>query len=240
MVEPSPIILVHGAWCDHRTWDNVARLLRKAGREVIALDLPGHGADQTPPESVGLSDYASQVAGALKEFGPSLLVGHSMGGMAISAAAELVPHLVTKLAYVAAFLPQHDQSLLDLMMQGSTRGLRDMIQRSADQPGVTWLDGNTATDVLCQDANAREKTLALSGLGVQPNKPQTDRVQLSAENFASRPRAYVFCEQDRTVTPDLQRMMVDASPCSETYSLSCGHLPQLTRPSELAHILSNL
>ena len=43
----STFVLIHGSgnggWC----WDKVAPLLKQAGHEVIAPDLPGHGDDKT-------------------------------------------------------------------------------------------------------------------------------------------------------------------------------------------------
>lgn len=43
-----PLLLIHGLGGSHRSWDPVLTPLAKA-REVIALDLPGHG--QTPAEA---------------------------------------------------------------------------------------------------------------------------------------------------------------------------------------------
>ena len=43
-----PLLLIHGLGGSHRSWDTVLTSLAKA-REVIALDLPGHG--QTPAEA---------------------------------------------------------------------------------------------------------------------------------------------------------------------------------------------
>lgn len=43
-----PLLLIHGLGGSHRSWDTVSNALAKA-RDVIAIDLPGHG--QTPPEA---------------------------------------------------------------------------------------------------------------------------------------------------------------------------------------------
>ena len=41
------IVLVHGAWADASAWDNTAPLLKARGYDVIAVNLPGHGKDNT-------------------------------------------------------------------------------------------------------------------------------------------------------------------------------------------------
>src|SRR5262249_29204435 len=81
-------VLVHGAFSGGWTWDPIADALRAAGHTVIAPDLPGSGNDYTPAEQVTLDGYAQRVQEALEDGDePALLVGHSMGGVAITHAA---------------------------------------------------------------------------------------------------------------------------------------------------------
>lgn len=233
------IVLVHGAWSTGATWDEVAAILRRAGHDVTAPTLPGHGDDPTPPSEVGLGTYAAYVADVLDQGEPALLVGHSMGGMVISAAAELAPEKVTRLVYVAAFIPQNGQSLLDLVKLQDGVGIQPAILKGA-QPGTTALNPEIAADFLFQDATPSQRAQGLAGLTRQPNAGQTEAAILSEDNFGTLPRAYVFCEDDRTVPPALQRAMVAASPCAPTFTLKCGHVPQLTCANQLAAILETL
>src|SRR6185436_2462689 len=105
-------VLVHGAWHGAWCWDKVAPLLHAKGHTVAAPDLPGHGDDPTPRGEVTLESYGKRVAdvvSAQKE--KAIVVGHSMGGIAISAAAEMVPDRIAKLVYLTAFLPRDGESL---------------------------------------------------------------------------------------------------------------------------------
>ena len=234
-----PIILVHGAWGNAHNWDHVATHLRAHGREVIAIDLPSHGDDPTDPGKVHLADYAHKIAATLDANGPALLVGHSMGGMAISAAAEIAPANLRKLVYVTAFLPCDDQSLIGLIATQNGPGISEFV-RPGPVKGTTILEADGAVRLLCQDASPAQQAAFAEQLGPQPNRPQTDRVRLSDTTFGTIPRAYVFCTGDRVITPKLQRQMVQASPCAQTFTLDCGHMPQITRPKELAEILTAL
>jgi alpha-beta hydrolase superfamily lysophospholipase len=53
----STYVLIHGAchgsWC----WDKVVPLLKQAGHQVEAFDLPGSGRDKTPLSEVTLAAY---------------------------------------------------------------------------------------------------------------------------------------------------------------------------------------
>ncbi len=234
-----PVVLIHGAWSRGTTWAAVAARLSAAGLTVHAPDLPGHGADPTPPAEVGLAECAEAVAALLRRSGPALLVGHSMGGMVISAAAERVPDLVVRLVYVAAFLPQDGDSLLDLIRRQEMPGIRDLV-RPAPLPGATVLCPEGLCERLCQDATQAQCAGVIAGLGQQPNRVQTEPAALTPERFGRVPRAYVLCRQDRTVSPDLQRRMAGRGACDPVADIDCGHLPQITRPQMLADILLQL
>src|SRR5579864_185825 len=108
-------ILVHGAWQGAWVWDAVTAGLHLRGHQVRTLDLPGSGADRTVAADVTLESYARAIGDAVTAAGaPVTLVGHSMGGIAVSAAAELVAHSLERLVYLSAFLPCDGDSLVSL------------------------------------------------------------------------------------------------------------------------------
>ncbi|WP_068309925.1 alpha/beta fold hydrolase [Aliiruegeria sabulilitoris] len=232
------IILVHGAWSRADCWERVSALLAGAGHDVEAVDLPGHGADPTPPEEVTLAHYAEALRARLERCEPAVLVGHSMGGMAISAAAELVPERVRRLIYVAAFLPRDGDSLLSLKkLEPETIG---PAVRRGPVRGTTVLDPALAGDILFQDLPGPAQQAALALLGPQANAPQTDPIHLRAESFGRVARDYILCRHDRTVTPELQARMCDWSPCRRVETLEAGHFPQLSRPEDLSDMILSL
>ncbi len=99
---------MHGAWC----WERVIPLLQSSGNAVIAPDLPGHGADRTPHSAVTLAHYIACVGELLEAAGvPVVLVGHSMGGMVVSAALDAWPAKVRHLVYISAVVPTDGESM---------------------------------------------------------------------------------------------------------------------------------
>lgn len=112
---PNEYVLVHGAchgaWC----WDQVAERLRAGGHRVVTLDLPGHGRRAAEVRHASVESYGRAVADAMALAGVSrgVLVGHSMGGLAISKAAELAPQRIRHLVYVAAVVVPDGSSLAD-------------------------------------------------------------------------------------------------------------------------------
>src|SRR6476619_8288836 len=91
----SNVILVHGGWADGSSWGKVITILKNAGLNVVAVNLPLHN----------LADDVATVKRAIEHIGgPTILVGHSYGGEVITNAGYNNPN-VTGLVYIAAFAP---------------------------------------------------------------------------------------------------------------------------------------
>ena len=122
-------VLIHGGWHNRSAWNKVIPILEAEGHTVLTLDLPGAGANTIAPKSLGarpfdLAAFAaepSSIAGVTLDErtqavvalvneaaslcdGKVILVGHSAGGMVISAVAEQVPELLAAAVYVAGFM----------------------------------------------------------------------------------------------------------------------------------------
>lgn len=229
------IILIHGAWGNGASWGRLVPALAAGGHRIEALDLPGHGHSTVAPETVRQADYVAHVEQVLLAGPRAILVGHSMGGLVVAQVAARQPAHVVSCIFVAALLPRDGDSLLSLIRQQSAPGIQAAVRPGA-VPGTTVLDPEAAAAVLCPDAAPAMAAKAMRALGPQPNQAQKDAAVVGP-GFAKVPRAYVFCTQDRVVTPALQRQMVDATPCEAEFSLTSGHLPQLSQTEALAQII---
>jgi len=96
------IVLVHGAFADGTSWQKVIPILKQAGLKVIAV--------QNPLDSLENDVAFTNRALDLAE-GPVVLVGHSWGGVVITQAGT--HEKVKSLVYVAAYVPDIGQSLID-------------------------------------------------------------------------------------------------------------------------------
>jgi pimeloyl-ACP methyl ester carboxylesterase len=82
MADSAPVVLVHGfASSSEHGWGPAGwlEMLREAGREVIAVDLPGHGAAARSTDPADYADVAATVAAAFADRGPVDAVGFSAG-----------------------------------------------------------------------------------------------------------------------------------------------------------------
>ena len=100
------ILLLHGAGMDHTVWALQARALAHHGRNVLALDFPGHGASEGPPLTsiAALAEWVLMVADdcAIDKF---RLAGHSMGSLVALETAARAAGRVEALA-LCGFAPE--------------------------------------------------------------------------------------------------------------------------------------
>jgi pimeloyl-ACP methyl ester carboxylesterase len=162
--------------------------------------------------------------------GPPLLVGHSMGGLVISAAAEKDPDAFKSLVYLAAFLPSNGQALMDLTAEhGGGPGRLD--------GDAVVLEREEARMLFYHDCPHEQAEWALSHIRPQPVSPALEPVTLSQDRWGRLRRDYIVCSEDRAIKPDYQRLMAARACCHTISELNCGHSPFLFCPSELSRVL---
>lgn len=233
-------LLVHGAW--HGAWcfDGLIDALDDRGLAATAVDLPGHGDDPTPLSAVTLDAYVERIRLAVTELDrPVTLVGHSMGGMVISAAAEQMPTQVQALVYLCAFLPRSGESLSGLGREDTDTRLGAILSPTAEGNALR-VDPEGARDVFYHDCPPDAVDAAIARLCPQATAPLTAPVNLTEAAFGSVPRRYVLCSRDRAVTPAMQRRMIERVGVERVLELDSGHSPFLSMPDHLAGALADL
>ena len=235
---PKTYVLVHGAWASSAAFEGIKTRLEKAGEKVILVSLPGHGDDQTPPNTLTMDVYRDKTIEAINSVeGKVILVGHSMGGMVISAVAEKIPNRIEKLIYLAAFLPANGQSMLDLASTDKDSYLGNALVPSEDKLTI-GIKQDVIVPALCQDAPDGVKQFVVSTFRAEPAIPLTNKVTLTAENFGRVPKYYIHTLQDHTVSLARQKGMVAAAPnVRKEYSLDSSHTPFLSMPDQLVDLL---
>ncbi|TVT60942.1 alpha/beta hydrolase [Amycolatopsis rhizosphaerae] len=270
------VLLVHGAWHNGLHWTSTQRALGHHGLAGIAIDLPGSGLDAPVPsgyfqpgqpglasEKSALCDVTMQDAtdvvleallSARTRYRNVVLVAHSAGGAAVSAAAEQAPELVDRLVYLSAFVPAGRPRFADYI--GAEENAGAVQVPGIGDPGelgafrINPLSPETAvTDVI---RRAFLNDLPSDGSDswrqfLHPDHPYssfTTPVPLSAERWGRLPRSYIRLTDDLALPPVTQDLMISeadqVTPDNpfEVRSLPGGHSPFVTRPEELAKMLA--
>jgi pimeloyl-ACP methyl ester carboxylesterase len=231
---PSPIVLVHGAmhgsWC----WDCLVPLLTTAGHSVATVDLPGPDSRRSAGD-ITLADYTACVLAALEPLqAPALLVGHSMGGLPVSTAADARPERVRALVYLCAAVPEDGKSLAETTRDDSVTAE----VRSTDNGLSFTFSQDYARRVFFGDC-AEYAEPGLRRLRPQPLRPLQEIVHLSPSRFGSIRKHYVVALRDQVIRPELQEAFV-ARLGATRHALDSGHSPYLSHPDQLAQLLRQL
>src|SRR4029077_6439110 len=103
------IVIVHGAFADASSWNEVIERLQRQDYDVIAPPNPLRGVSS---DSAYIASFLDQIEG------PVLLVAHSYGGAVTSNAAVKASNVVG-LVYVAALIPEEAERLADVQSKVS-------------------------------------------------------------------------------------------------------------------------
>ncbi|MDP2081434.1 MAG: alpha/beta fold hydrolase [Pseudotabrizicola sp.] len=222
----------HGAWCWHRVIPALAAL----GHSARAIDLPGHGRDRTPFDQVTLDSYAQAICTALDS--PTIVVGHSMAGYPITAAAETDPTHISALVYLCAYAPVSGMTLGDMRRAGPHQPLAPAIRVNKYQ-GTFGFDPAQTNALFYHDCDAQAQTLATLCLTPQPIAPQETVLTLT-QRSQSLPRHYIRCTDDRAIPPEYQAVMAGSVPAAHHTTLPASHSPFFACPDALAQRLHTI
>jgi pimeloyl-ACP methyl ester carboxylesterase len=241
-----PIVLVHGgghgAWC----WE---RMLPFISRPVLAVDLPGRGGTPGDLDSLTVDECAASVLADADRagFDRFVLVGHSLGGLTISAVAGRAPSRVSQLVYVSCAVPPEGGSVMDTLPFVIRFVSRQALKRAkrakqGKQVGSAGLSEARIRKMFCNDMNPEQARFVVESCGPEAVGLISERVSRAAIP-PSMPKAYVKLARDASIPPKKQDVMIaNLRSCPggevEVVPLDSGHDAMISHPAELAGIVS--
>lgn len=276
------MVLVHGAWHGAWCYERVIPLLAAKGIAAVARDLPAHGlnarfpasyssrpldpaafaSEVSPVAGTTLDDYANSLIATIDQVRALgarevVLVGHSMGGVAITAAAERAPEKIGKLVYLTAFMPRSGVGATTYIHAPENDGELVGPQLLSD-PAVT---GALRIDHRSANATYRANSkLAFYGDVSQPVYdaveslmtpdvpvvPFATPIAMTPARWGSLPRYYIKAMQDRAIRPTLQQRFIDEADAftpgnpTRVREIDTSHSPFLSAPAALADLLAKI
>ena len=228
---PKPtVVLVHGAFADSSSWNDVVAKLRRDGYPVLAVSNPLRG----------LASDAGYVADTLGLVdGPVVLVGHSYGGAVITNAARSNPN-VKALVYIAGFAPDEGETAAELAgrFPGSTLGptLTEVRLRTGDTD--LYIDQAKFREQFAQDVP--QKQAALMAATQRPITAAALNEPSGAAAWRSVPSWFLIPAGDRNIPPAAQEFMATRAQ-GQVVKLSgnTSHAVTVSRPDAVTRIITN-
>ena len=239
-------VLVHPAWHGAWLWKKVVPLLRKQGQLVFTPTLTGLGErSHLARPDVGLDLHVHDVVNVLtyEDLRDVVLVGHSSSGVVITGVADRAPDRVAQVVYLDAFVPEHGQSVFDLVAPER----RQMMEALVTTEGDGWLlprFAPAAWETIVRDMWGVTATddvrWMLDRLGPTPVGHFRDPVQRTSPAAEELPRAYIRCPQFQNARFDQHAMMAQRSAHWRHFELASSHHAPVTMPESVADLLMTI
>jgi pimeloyl-ACP methyl ester carboxylesterase len=215
------VVLVHGGFVDGSGWQGVYDLLKADGFNVSIV--------QNPTISLE-GDVAVTKMVLDAQDGPAILVGHSYGGAVITEAGT--HDNVASLVYVAAFAPDKEESVDNLISSFPTGGPVPPILPPKD--GFLFLDRAKFAESFAGDLPAKQAAFMADsqvpwGLGA---------VSQAVTNPAWRSKSswYLLTTDDRMIPPAAQRTMATRTGSTVTEVIG-SHAIYVSQPNAVAKLI---
>ena len=215
-------VLIPGAGGTAWYWHRIVPLLRQAGHEAIAVDLPGDD------PAAGLPEYADLVVGAIGGRGNVVLAAQSLGGFTAPLVAARVP--VASLVFVNAMIPRPGETPGAWWGNTGWDGAR---LAAAERGGY-----GTEVDLAVYFLHDVPPDVAAAGEPYQ--RPEADVVFGSACDFTAWPPVPIRAAagaDDRFFPAGFQQALARERLGIEADVLPGGHLIALAQPARLASYL---
>ena len=274
-------VLVHGAWHGAATWHDLMPILEAQGYPARMLDLPGAGEhaqmppsyDARPHDNLAFSAEASPNASVTQDQrtravialvertvsetgGPVVLLGHSLGGLTVSAVAEAIPQHLRAIVYLSAFMLPTGMTALNLTTHWTMASalVKGCILADPQKVGAMRIDFRSddkayrdrLQDCFAADVGAFAFDKIRAGLHCdEPLAVFLTPVTQTASRFGRVARHYVRCLADRAIPLPGQNFMIEAvdaelGTATHIHDLAASHSPFAARPAALAELLVSI
>lgn len=223
-------VLVHGAWHGGWCWNRISHALNTPGNNVYTPTLSGLGerAHLASPET-SLATHIADILGVLEmeDLTGVVLVGHSYGGIVVTAVADRAADRIAHLVYLDAIVPRNGQSLYNCVSP-KTKAFFE------EQAGDDWRIPVAAASAQFLGLK-READIhwVLPKLKPHPVRTFREAVQLSSMS-SSLPRTYINCIGDK---PPGQPRSAQAEGIADYQELQTGHDAMVSAPQEVVELL---
>lgn len=200
--------------------------LERRGHRTVCVDLPVN-----EPQA-GANRYAQVIGEALqtsKE--PPIVVATSASGMFLPLVPEYVR--VAHLVYLAAVIPEPGKSVLQRFQADPHMFNPEWIGKDPTK------DPAVAQQFLFHDCEPAVADWALTTMRLMYARTAMAE-PCPLRRWPAVPSTCIFCRADRTVNPEWWRREAERLLGSPPVELPGGHCPHVSRPAELAALLSSL
>jgi pimeloyl-ACP methyl ester carboxylesterase len=214
------VVLVHGAWADGSSWNQVVLTLLHDGLNVVCAPIP----------LTSLSEDIAALDRVLERTeGPVLLAAHAYAGAVIAGTKD---ERVRSLVYIAALAPDEGETVAQVFYREEPHPQAPHLQ--PDGHGLIWMPDEGFHNAFAQNASIEVK--AISAAGQRPISVRCIQEPAPKPAWRSKPSWFLIATEDRMISPKTQQFMAERMG-AKVRVRSVDHTPLLTEPGEVVDII---
>ena len=218
--EGTSVVVVHGAWADGSSWNDVIGPLLSKGLHVLAAPIP----------LTSLSDDVAALDRALERTdGPAVLVAHAYAGAVIAATTN---ERVQSLVFIAALAPDEGETVADVFYREKLHPQAP--QLAPDAHGFIWMPQESFGAAFSQHASPER--VALFAATQRPIAVACIQEKVSRPAWKVKPSWYLIAEEDRMISPTTQLFMAERMG-ARIRSEKVDHTPLASAPGTVVEVI---
>ena len=212
------VVLVHGAFADGSGYKGVFENLTKLGYNVTVV--------QNPLTSLADDVTATNLALDAQD-GPTILAGHSWGGVVITEAGNHPK--VAGLVYIAAFQPDNGETALQWFQSAQPAAENGVLP--PNEKGIVYYDKAKFHAGFCADSSKEDAEFMYASHGAFYGQCFVTPVTQAA--WRNKPTFAVIATEDKSINPEIQRNMYQRSNTKVT-EIKGSHTVYISQPLKVA------
>ena len=214
------VVLVHGAWADGSSWNDIIGPLLSKGLNVLAAPIP----------LTSLSDDIAALDRALERTnGPIVLVAHAYAGAVIAASTN---ERVQSLVFIAALAPDEGETVAEVFYREKPHPQAP--QLAPDAHGLIWMPQEAFRAAFSQHASSERA--ALLAATQRPIAVACIQEKAPRPAWKVKPSWYLIAEEDRMINPPTQLFMAQRMG-ARIRSEKVDHTPLVTAPEAVIEVI---
>jgi pimeloyl-ACP methyl ester carboxylesterase len=216
----SSVVLVHGAWADGSSWNDIIGPLLSKGLNVTAAPIPMTSSS---------NDVVALDRGLQRTNGPVVLAAHAYAGAVIAANINAI---IRSLVFIAASAPDEGETVAELFNRDKPHPQAPHL--APDAHGFIWMPLEAFGTAFSQNSSperpalfaATQRPLAVACIQEKAPKP----------TWKVKPSWYLIAEEDRMINPSTQLFMAQRMG-ARIRSEKVDHTPLATAPEPVIEVI---
>jgi pimeloyl-ACP methyl ester carboxylesterase len=214
------IVLVHGAWADGSSWNNIILPLRQEGLKVTCAPIPLTSLTEDIAALQRVLDRTS---------GPAVLAGHAYAGAVIAGPDD---QRVKSLVYIAALAPAEGETVADVFYRAKPHPEAPHLE--PDAHGLIWMPEGGFARAVAHKASPDQNTILEA---VQrPIAVKCIQEKAPAPAWKTKRSWFLLAEEDRMIALETQRYMAERMG-AKIRSHHVDHSPMHTAPDVVVGVI---